>query len=707
VNWRAAALAALLPLLAVACGGGSGGSGRHAFAFPLDLPAPTPMAPVRAFPNLQFQRPVLATTAGDGTGHLFVVEQSGRVLVIDGGEQVATARVFLDIMARVTISDGETGLLGLAFAPDYAQSGRFYVDYTRAGPLQTVVAEYRVSTDPLAADPQSERILLVQDQPFANHKAGMLAFGPDDLLYVALGDGGSGGDPFGNGQDPTTLLGKLLRIDPRGGSPYAIPPDNPFVGSGGGARGEVWALGLRNPWRFSFDRQTGDLWLADVGQGAREEIDIVTRGSNLGWNVFEGNAPFRNPGRLPSAAFTAPVLDYGHDLGNAVIGGLVVRGGPPELRGSYVYGDNGSGRVWSLRRAADGSVANAGIAAVDHPSAFGEDADGELLVVSHDGPLWRLAASNPGGAAFPRTLSATGLFTDLASLTPAPGLVEYEVNAPFWSDGAQKRRWLGSPLQAIGFRGRGPFDLPVGSVLVKHFALELRVGDPQSLVRLETRVLVHEAAGWAGYVYRWNETGTDAVLLAGREEVLLPIVDPSAPGGARTQRWTFPSRTDCRQCHTAAAGTALGIRSEQLHRQAFGEDQLPRLRRLGVLAGDPGGASAPWPDPYDSLAPADLRARAWLEVNCAMCHRPGGGTPSPIDLQFATPVGELGVVDVRPQLGDLGLADPWLVRPGDHSSSVLWLRLSRRDVTAMPPLASHEVDATGEDLIANWIDSLH
>ena len=701
---RRAAIALLALACAAACSGGSGGTPRFAFAFPIDAPAPTPMVAVPAFPQLRFARPVFATHAGDGSNRVFVVEQGGRILVFANDPAASQARVFLDLTDRVTASDGELGLLGLAFAPDYAQSGRCYVDYTRQAPLQSVVAEYRVTADPDVADPASERVLLVVDQPYTNHNGGMLAFGPDDLLYVAFGDGGSGGDPLGNGQDRASLLGKLLRIDPRGGPPYAIPPGNPFAGAGNGVRAEIWAYGLRNPWRFSFDRQTGELWLGDVGQGAREELDVITAGANLGWNVYEGTLPYRNPLSLPPASFTAPVLDYGRDQGAAVIGGYVYRGArAPELRGSYVYGDYVSGRVWALRRDA-GAVTSTEIAFVENVASFGEDQQGELLGVGHGGALWRFEAADPGGAAFPRTLSATGLFTDLATLTPAPGLIEYEVNAPFWSDGAHKRRWLAAPLQPLGFRADAPWTLPVGTVLVKQFDLDLRVGDPQSRVRLETRVLVHEAAGWAGYTYRWNAQGSDAQLLAGREEVDLQIIDASAAGGVRTQRWTFPSRTDCRQCHTDVAGVALGVRTEQLQRQVNGEDQLTRLRRLGVLAGfTPGGAVRAWPDPGNALAPPDDRARTWLEVNCAQCHQPGGPAPTAIDLRALTPAAAMGVIDVRPSRGDLGLADPWLVRPQDPSHSVLWLRLSRRDESGMPPLATHEVDPLGVALVEQWI----
>src|SRR5262245_53014185 len=701
------AVLALAAAILAACGSGSG-STRTSFGFPLDAPAPTSLAVAPAFPHLLFARPVFATHCGDGSDRVFVVEQGGRILVFGNDRTTASARVFLDIRDRVTASSGELGLLGLAFAPDYAQSGVFYVDYTTANPLQTRVARYRVSADPDVADRASEQIVLSVAQPFTNHNGGMLAFGPDGMLYVALGDGGSAGDPLDHAQDLGTLLGSLLRIDPAGAATYAIPADNPFVGTNG-ARGEIWAYGLRNPWRFSFDRQTGELWLGDVGQGAREEIDVITRGGNYGWNVYEGDLPFDNPGNLPPGSFVPPLHDYGRTAGATVIGGYVYRGTAlPELRGDYVFGDYISGRIWSLRRAG-AAVVVTHVADVADPVSFGEDERGELLVVSHGGALHRLVTAVPSAPTFPRTLSATGLFTDLATLQPAAGLVEYEVNAPFWSDGAQKRRWIGSPLQPIAWDPEAPWSLPVGAVLVKHFELELRPGDATSRVRLETRVLVREVAGVAGYTYRWNAAGTDADLLGGRADATFEVLDANAPGGVRTQTWTFPSAPDCRKRHTPAAGPGLGIRTGQLRRSVAGHDQLAQLGSSGVLRdydAQDSAIAAPWPDPADTNADLDARAHSWLATNCAQCHLPGGPAPTTFDLRFTTPLAATGLLDALPQRGDLGISNARLVAPGDHARSVLWERLRRRDAFAMPPLGSHEVDPLGQALIAQWIDGL-
>jgi glucose/arabinose dehydrogenase len=297
-----------------------------------------------------FRRPVDIQHAGDD--RLFVVGQRGLIWIIESGQ--ALADPFLDISDRVGTSASEQGLLGLAFHPDYASNGRFYVNYTDASG-DTVIARFQVGQDPNRADPDSEVVLMTIDQPFANHNGGGMAFGPDGLLYIATGDGGSAGDPRGNGQRLDTLLGKILRIDVNGGEPYAVPGDNPFAAGGG--RAEIWAYGLRNPWRFSFDRLTGDLYIGDVGQGDWEEIDFLPAGSpggaNFGWNLREGLHAYAGdlaPGMIE------PVAEYGHAQGGcSVSGGVVVRS--PSLadwQGVYLYGDYCSGLIWGLVRDAAG-----------------------------------------------------------------------------------------------------------------------------------------------------------------------------------------------------------------------------------------------------------------------------------------------------------------------------------------------------------------
>ena len=365
----------------------------------LDTPEPVvarPLAAVElepAFPGLEFDRMVLLTYPDDESGRLFVVLQPGRIVVFENDPGVESAETFLDIRERVNDSGNEEGLLGLAFDPAFAENGYFYVNYTASGPRRTVVSRFSVSAgDPDRADADSELVFLEVPQPYRNHNGGHVAFGPDGMLYVGLGDGGSGGDPRGNGQDTSTLLGTILRVDvsaldETGG--YAVPPDNPFAGGDGTARGEIWAYGLRNPWRFSFDRETGDLWAADVGQNRYEEIDLIRPGRNYGWNVMEGAHCYRRAG-CDTRGLEFPVAEYGRDGGCSVTGGYVYRGRRlPTLYGAYLYADFCSGKIWALRY--DGAAVTEQMLIADTGlsiSSFGEDASGEVYVLTFEGAVY-------------------------------------------------------------------------------------------------------------------------------------------------------------------------------------------------------------------------------------------------------------------------------------------------------------------------------
>jgi uncharacterized repeat protein (TIGR03806 family) len=681
-----------------------------ALAFPLAPASPTALDAVRAYPARTLSRPVYVTHAPDGTDRLFVVEQGGRILVFpdDDAVQVSQRRTFLDISARVSRSGNEEGLLGLAFDPDYARTGRFWVHYSAASPRRSVIARFTVTADPDDANEASEQLVLEIPQPYDNHNGGMLAFGPDGMLYVGLGDGGSANDPHGHGQNRTTLLGSLLRIDVRGTAvPYAVPADNPFVGLGGGVRGEIWAYGIRNLWRFSFDRNVGTLWGGDVGQGLREEVSVISRGANLGWNLYEGNLPFQGfPGPAP-ADYVAPVRDYPRSDGTTVVGGYVVRGvGVPSLRGAYLHGDYGSGRVWATGWDGARATGTTLVATVPDLVSFGEDRDGEVLAVALTGGLFRFRERTPGSAPpFPARLSETGLFADVATLEPAAGLLEYDVNVPLWSDGARKRRWIALPgTSRIGFAETDAWTFPPGTVLVKHFEIDVA---PGTVRRLETRVLVNETTGWAGYTYRWNGAGTDADLLAGAASDDLTVEVNGVP---EARRWDYPSRTDCLRCHTAAAGRILGVRTRQLNRSfdyaLRTANQVTTWNHVGLFTTDVGSGSAhaAFPAPDDVAAPVAVRARAYLDVNCAQCHLPGGPTPVDMDLRDGVPVAAMDVVGVAPTAGTLGLPNAARVRAGAKESSVLWERLRRTDATRMPPLASNVVDPLAVDLIGAWID---
>jgi glucose/arabinose dehydrogenase len=381
----------------VACGGN---------ASPTGLPTPTAPSCAAGSPTSGVPPSLTARLVASGLRHpldlqhapgdrerLYVVEQGGTIRVIRNGQLAGDA--FLDVSSRIS-SGGERGLLGLAFHPRFATNGRFFVNYTdRRG--DTHVAEFH-ATSPDAADPASERLLLTVDQPFANHNGGGLAFEGSGRLLVALGDGGSGGDPFGNGQNLDTLLGKILRIDVDAGAPYAVPADNPFATTPG-ARPEIWAYGLRNPFRIAVDGQTGDLYIGDVGQSRVEEIDVerapLRGGQDYGWNVMEGSQCYRPARGCSQEGLTLPVHEYTHAEGCSVTGGVVYRGcRMPELAGTYFFADYCSGFVRSFRlvngQATDVRDWTASLSGVDSPTSFGLDAEGEVYVVDYDGEVYRL-----------------------------------------------------------------------------------------------------------------------------------------------------------------------------------------------------------------------------------------------------------------------------------------------------------------------------
>lgn len=367
------------------------------------------------------QRPVTIAHAGDGSGRLFVVEKNlGRVRIIRDGQLVA--RPFLDLRTKINANGNEKGFLGIAFHPDYATNGFFYVNYTAAAPTPrpgldgvTIVERYTVSAaDPDVADPASAKLIITYEQPFSNHNGGHLAFGPDGYLYIGAGDGGSGGDPGNRAQNRQELLGKMLRIDVDGGDPYAVPPTNPFVGDAR-SRPEIWALGLRNPWRYAFDRATGDLYIGDVGQGTLEEIDFQPAGSqggeNYGWRIMEGDRCY-NAGTCDRAGLTLPVATYGRSQGVSVTGGEVYRGARhPDLVGLYLYADYGSGNVWGLSRDGEGRWRNAIVGNVGTgTTTFGHDEAGELyLALDNAGEIRRIASLGAGDTA---TLTPTARPTD-------------------------------------------------------------------------------------------------------------------------------------------------------------------------------------------------------------------------------------------------------------------------------------------------------
>ncbi|WP_461117331.1 PQQ-dependent sugar dehydrogenase [Spirosoma jeollabukense] len=343
---------------------------------------------VNAYPKLTFSDPIEYTHANDGTNRVFVVEQAGRIRVFENDASTSSAGTYLDIRSKVS-SGGEMGLLGLAFHPDFKQNGFFYVNYTKSNPRETIVSRFKAASATTSeVDPGSEVILFRFDQPYANHNGGKVLFGPDGYLYVSTGDGGSGGDPQNNGQNRSSWLGKILRVDVNSTEKgqYGIPKDNPFKGNSNGYREEIFAYGLRNPWRVSFDEK-GQLWAGDVGQDKIEEVDIVRKGGNYGWRIKEANADYKTSGTNVNAAdLIPPIWQYSHDKGDvSITGGAVYRGSAnPALRGKYIYADYASGRVWALTQNGTSAATNQEIISrAGSISAFGEDQKNELYLCDY------------------------------------------------------------------------------------------------------------------------------------------------------------------------------------------------------------------------------------------------------------------------------------------------------------------------------------
>ncbi len=513
--------------------------------------------------------------------------------------------------------------------------------------------------------PETETVLMEIKQPYPNHNGGMIEFGPDGYLYVSLGDGGFANDPHRYGQSKATWLAKILRIDvdkAAGGRPYAIPPDNPFVDEKG-ALPEIWATGLRNVWRFSFDRTSGLLIGADVGQDTWEEVDIIKRGGNYGWNAREGAHDFRGGRGTPP--YDEPIIEYHHREGKSITGGYIYRGRKiPSLQGAYVYADYESGTVWALRWDGKKVTENKVIGRQRYISSFGEDRDGEIYMTCFDGRVYTFKARDARAAdtKFPTRLSDTGLFPDGK---PHPSLLPYSVAVPLWSDGADKERYIMLPGEE---KITEAFDFPKGTIFVKTFTLDKR--------RLETRLLIHGADGWAGYTYVWNDEQTDALLLSGGADKVFA-----------KQTWSFPSRADCLSCHTKAAGHVLGFRPQQLGAQL--------------------DSMAAWIDkPQKTEAWVKTDVRAYLDVNCANCHQPGGGSTAPIDLRFSTPLDRMGIVGADPAHGDMEVKGAKVVKPGDPERSTLYLRMKDTTPRGMPPMSHNVADAEALKLVADWIRKL-
>jgi len=698
---------------------------------------PLPYRTQRAFPGLTFQEP-LAMTAAASSDRLFVAERYGKVYSFPNQPDVQQADLLLDL--------GKV-IYGLAVHPKFSENGFVYVTYIDPDegevPEGTRLARFQASTAEVPrCDPASEHIIL--RWPSGGHNGGCLKFGPDGYLYVATGDSSGIADELQTGQDISKLSGAILRIDvdrPGKDRAYTVPADNPFVDVDG-ARAEIWAYGLRQPWKFSFDRETGDLWTGNVGQDLWEQVFLIQRGGNYGWSVMEGNHAFR-PGRPRGPTqFVPPIVEHDHAEFRSITGGFVYQGSRlAELRGAYIYGDYDTGKIWMLRYDRDSAEVTEHRELVDSTLrlvGFGQDNAGELYLVDHMGGRLSQLAANPAvnnPQSFPRRLSETGLFTSVPDHQLADGVIPYSVTAPQWCDGASKQRFLALPGDAkIEFDGitypqpapGAPhgWKFPDGTVAFETISLEMEIGNAGSRKRLETRVLHYEKLTgsedvgdqyWRGYTYVWNDEQTDATLLDGPHGMDRPLViqDPHAPGGQRRQTWHFPSRAECTVCHNMAAKYALGINTLQINRlHNYGDvvdNQLRTFDHLGLFTEPLPKPPAELPklvDYRDSAEDTNLRARSYLHANCSHCHRKWGGGNADFLLLSSVGLPEMGISDVRPGHGSFYIPAARILSPGAPEHSVLFYRLAKLGPGHMPRIGASVVDEDGLSLIYDWIASL-
>jgi uncharacterized repeat protein (TIGR03806 family) len=684
-------------------------------------PVTAPVRFDRVYANVKLENPVvMAQIPGDRT-RWFVAERmapggtDARIVSFDASDPEDDPSVVATLgpVAYVTQSDGEGGLIGMAFHPRFAANGRVYVSWVKADPaapngVRSAVG-YLTSTDG-GAHFSDYRELFAFDQTASHyHKGGGLQFGPDGLLYASFGDGGTQDDMLQHGQSPNGFFAKIHRIDVdhgENGKPYAIPQGNPF--RNGGGQDTTFAWGFRNPFRFSIDRETNRLWVGDVGQDLYEEIDVVEAGGNYGWPCREGAHDHILPPdpRCPSrAGLIDPVAEHAHgDLqggARAIIGGVVYRGKAlPTLVGTYIYGDFARRELWALKidpstRAATRTWLNESGTPQAGWVDFAEDVDGEIYALGMEGVIYKLVAAPEAPNTFPERLSQTGCVDPNDPRSPAPGLIAYGVNSPLWSDGADKERFMALPDGAtITVGDDGHFDFPVGTVLMKTFRVDGK--------RVETRLLMrHDDGGWAGYSYAWLDDQRDALLLSS-----------SAQKHVGKQTWYYPSRGECLLCHNEAAGSSLGPELGQLNgdfayaRTNRVANQLKTLEHIGMFSAPLGsGPIVAYPDPQGT-APVEQRARAYLHTNCSICHRPDGPGIVDMDLRISRSLEETHTCGVEPTQGDLGIAGARRLVPGAPERSMLSIRPHAAEVGRMPPLATSLVDDNGVAVIDAWIRSL-
>jgi len=715
--------------------------------------APPPYRSERAYPKLGFRNPVLITPAPFGK-RMVVGEQGGKIWSFPNDPACDKPDLVADLAAGLKPDNQEYGgfeaLYGLAFHPRFAENRFCYVCYVLRGkngphPQGTKVSRFRMGSDN-TIDLASEKLLLTWLG--GGHNGGDLHFGNDGMLYISTGDATDPAPPdrLATGQDISDLLGSILRIDvDRKGKdsagkalPYAIPADNPFVTTPK-ARGEVWAYGFRNPWRMSFDRPSGELWVGDVGWELYEMVHRVKRGGNYGWSVMEGPQIVNATAPRGPTQILPPLISFPHTEAASITGGFVYRGKLMKgLEGSYICGDWVTRKIWAVRVEGDTVTSLLELAHTGQQIiSFGQDQAGELFFLDYKengAGIYRLvpnAQATHDPARFPRKLSETGLFQSTVEHQPASGVYPFEISSPRFADHAKAERLIGLPGdkpvrmydRAIPIPGTffsGQVFMPKDTVLAKTYRLPVKTGNSTTEKAVETQVLHFDGTLWNAYSYAWNDAGTDADLVrAEGMERELEIQVPGNPSASVKQTWRFPSRTQCLTCHNPWAGQALAFHPAQLAEAAPSlptgkPKELARLKRMGLVEfrladGDkPSEALAitPLTETTGTGGNLESRARSYLHANCTHCHQPGAGGTATIDLRHTTPLGETKVAGLKPAQGTFGLPEAAIVTPGDPYRSVLYYRMAKTGSGHMPHLGAEQVDRSGLALMHDWIGQM-
>lgn len=709
----------------LSCGAGAPGGrvpwkSSHVFGTP---EPPPPYTLARAFPKLEFSKPIEATTI-PGTNRLLLVEELGKLRSFRADESADKSELVLDLQE---IDPAIRQCYSLAFHPRFLENRFVYVMFFQLEPGKPnlangsrIVRFVLPESDPPRIDPASGVTIFRWEA--GGHNGSCIRFGPDGMLYISTGDAGGAEppDPLATGQNITDPLSCILRIDvdhPAEGRAYGTPKDNPFVGVPG-ACGEIWAYGLRNPWRIAFDRASGELYAGDVGWERWEMIHRITRGGNYGWSVTEATRQdvIATRERGPTQILP-PLVAHPHEEAASITGGEFYHGKLlPELRGAYIYVDWQMGTFWALRARGDTVTSHREIARSNlMPAGFATLPDGEILACDHAaGGLWRILPNPDAGrnVDFPTKLSKTGLFKDTPSQVPAEGVLPYSIRAERWKDHAHSSRWIGVPsLEPVtsaprdtGVLRAGRWIFPKDTVLAKTYVLEMEAGNPATARPIETQILHFGGQQPAAYTYRWNTDHTDAELVPEKgADATFSIRDAAAPGGMRQQPWRFNSRSECIRCHTvwndfAAAFNDLNL--EMTTADAPG-NQLDRLAALGLASPKPRIVR-----PDDKTQTLELRARSYLHANCAGCHRKNGGGAVPSYFDIDLPLKESRLLDQAPIQGGLGLNEARVIAPGDPERSVALYRMASTGRGHMPYLGAHLADAEGIRLVRDWIASM-